>query len=132
MADAFKHYNFTYKEFADYVGARSGSMENVTSDDELDLVGAFLKNGKLPTPRDSEMIHVQGYSELFDDLYYERHGAQRQASTSMAELAQRQMKRLSERYPVRRPAQAAKKIGRNDPCPCGSGKKYKKCHGANA
>ncbi len=25
-----------------------------------------------------------------------------------------------------------KKIGRNDPCPCGSGKKYKKCCGANA
>ena len=24
------------------------------------------------------------------------------------------------------------KIGRNEPCPCGSGKKYKKCHGATA
>jgi preprotein translocase subunit SecA len=24
------------------------------------------------------------------------------------------------------------KVGRNDPCPCGSGKKYKKCHGQNA
>jgi preprotein translocase subunit SecA len=24
----------------------------------------------------------------------------------------------------------ASKVGRNDPCPCGSGKKYKKCHGA--
>ncbi len=24
------------------------------------------------------------------------------------------------------------KQGRNDPCPCGSGKKYKKCHGAAA
>ncbi len=24
------------------------------------------------------------------------------------------------------------KVGRNDPCPCGSGKKYKKCHGADA
>jgi uncharacterized protein YecA (UPF0149 family) len=23
------------------------------------------------------------------------------------------------------------KVGRNDPCPCGSGKKYKKCHGRN-
>ncbi len=23
-------------------------------------------------------------------------------------------------------------VGRNDPCPCGSGKKYKKCHGMNA
>ncbi len=28
---------------------------------------------------------------------------------------------------VQRPAD---KVGRNDPCPCGSGKKYKKCHGA--
>ena len=25
----------------------------------------------------------------------------------------------------------ARKVGRNDPCPCGSGKKYKRCHGAN-
>lgn len=23
------------------------------------------------------------------------------------------------------------KVGRNDPCPCGSGLKYKKCHGKN-
>lgn len=30
----------------------------------------------------------------------------------------------------RRPA-ASKKVGRNDPCPCGSGKKYKKCCGIN-
>lgn len=28
------------------------------------------------------------------------------------------------------PAPASAKVGRNDPCPCGSGKKYKKCHGA--
>lgn len=28
------------------------------------------------------------------------------------------------------PAPAPAKVGRNDPCPCGSGKKYKKCHGA--
>ena len=27
------------------------------------------------------------------------------------------------------PMIADKKIGRNDPCPCGSGKKYKHCHG---
>jgi preprotein translocase subunit SecA len=30
----------------------------------------------------------------------------------------------------RRPAKTAPKIGRNDPCPCGSGKKFKQCHGA--
>ncbi len=27
------------------------------------------------------------------------------------------------------PVQAGPKVGRNDPCPCGSGKKYKQCHG---
>jgi preprotein translocase subunit SecA len=28
------------------------------------------------------------------------------------------------------PVHVEEKIGRNDPCPCGSGKKYKNCHGA--
>ncbi|RLD73510.1 MAG: hypothetical protein DRI87_03770, partial [Bacteroidetes bacterium] len=27
------------------------------------------------------------------------------------------------------PVKVEKKVGRNDPCPCGSGKKYKHCHG---
>jgi len=31
--------------------------------------------------------------------------------------------------PVKRQAKADKKVGRNDPCPCGSGKKYKNCCG---
>jgi preprotein translocase subunit SecA len=31
-----------------------------------------------------------------------------------------------------KPVRAAAKVGRNDPCPCGSGKKYKKCHGTAA
>jgi preprotein translocase subunit SecA len=31
-----------------------------------------------------------------------------------------------------KPARAGAKVGRNDPCPCGSGKKYKKCHGQAA
>ena len=32
---------------------------------------------------------------------------------------------------AKKPAKAEKKVGRNDPCPCGSGKKYKNCCGAN-
>jgi len=31
-----------------------------------------------------------------------------------------------------KPVRAGAKVGRNDPCPCGSGKKYKKCHGTTA
>ncbi|NTW50865.1 MAG: preprotein translocase subunit SecA, partial [Chlorobiales bacterium] len=32
----------------------------------------------------------------------------------------------------RQPIRVDKAPGRNDPCPCGSGKKYKQCHGRNA
>ena len=35
----------------------------------------------------------------------------------------------SEAEPVKRKPKRVKKIGRNDPCPCGSGKKYKNCCG---
>ncbi|HZO04442.1 MAG TPA: SEC-C metal-binding domain-containing protein, partial [Burkholderiales bacterium] len=31
--------------------------------------------------------------------------------------------------PKQRPVRVGQKVGRNDPCPCGSGKKYKQCHG---
>ena len=30
------------------------------------------------------------------------------------------------------PVKVGPKVGRNDPCPCGSGKKYKQCHGKDA
>ena len=33
---------------------------------------------------------------------------------------------------VTQPIHVEKTVGRNDPCPCGSGKKYKNCHGKNA
>ena len=31
--------------------------------------------------------------------------------------------------PANVPRRVSEKVGRNDPCPCGSGKKYKQCHG---
>ncbi len=34
--------------------------------------------------------------------------------------------------PKTQPVRAEQKVGRNDPCPCGSGKKFKNCHGVNA
>lgn len=37
-----------------------------------------------------------------------------------------------EEQPQPQKTQQVKKVGRNDPCPCGSGKKYKNCHGKNA
>ena len=36
---------------------------------------------------------------------------------------------VAPRPSARQPVKSAKKVGRNEPCPCGSGKKYKHCHG---
>jgi len=36
-----------------------------------------------------------------------------------------------ERFHVEAVRRAVPKVGRNDPCPCGSGKKFKQCHGKN-
>jgi preprotein translocase subunit SecA len=35
----------------------------------------------------------------------------------------------AQQKPKAQPIRVEAKIGRNDPCPCGSGKKYKSCHG---
>jgi preprotein translocase subunit SecA len=47
------------------------------------------------------------------------------------ELEQARMAGAGDREPVQRVVRSSTKIGRNDPCPCGSGKKYKKCCGAS-
>ncbi|MDE5998158.1 MAG: SEC-C domain-containing protein [Muribaculaceae bacterium] len=52
--------------------------------------------------------------------------------TYEGENAQRQAAQNVNRPPQQRqPLKAQPKVGRNDPCPCGSGKKYKNCHGKN-
>jgi preprotein translocase subunit SecA len=52
-------------------------------------------------------------------------GRERDAS----DLLQREEERLKALSPAP-VVRVAPKVGRNDACPCGSGKKYKKCHGA--
>jgi preprotein translocase subunit SecA len=48
------------------------------------------------------------------------------------ELEQARMAGSGDLQPVQQVVRGTAKIGRNDPCPCGSGKKYKKCCGAGA
>jgi preprotein translocase subunit SecA len=46
------------------------------------------------------------------------------------ELEQSRMAGAGDTQSVQQVIRGQEKVGRNDPCPCGSGKKYKKCHGA--
>lgn len=68
-------------------------------------------------PRERPLPPRQQYTESRTDL---TDPAQRAAAA----------RDTRERQPMQ-PAQAEKVPGRNDPCPCGSGKKFKNCHGQN-
>jgi preprotein translocase subunit SecA len=59
-----------------------------------------------------------------------RHPGEEDETTVDPQAALSRMREAAQSAPPRAPANAAPKIGRNDPCPCGSGKKFKKCHGA--
>jgi preprotein translocase subunit SecA len=54
-----------------------------------------------------------------------RYSTSKSDFSSLGEGGERQQERGKKAEPVR----VDKKVGRNDPCPCGSGKKYKQCHG---
>jgi preprotein translocase subunit SecA len=58
-----------------------------------------------------------------------RHGSEPEASDNEAP-APRAAARTQPRVTVQPVRRDGPKIGRNDPCPCGSGQKFKKCHGA--
>ena len=73
---------------------------------------------------------------------WQRRAIRRMVSTSADELEEAFMRRKrreleqarmaggGEAPQVQQVVRGQEKVGRNDPCPCGSGKKYKKCHGA--
>jgi preprotein translocase subunit SecA len=55
---------------------------------------------------------------------------QKNSNTSQRNNNQRNNNQGHSNQPATNQANGLAKVGRNDPCPCGSGKKYKKCHGA--
>ena len=80
-------------------------------------ISSFLSRASLPVREDANMREAK---QPTND--------NRNLKTSREDEVLRQ--RTSEQQKVQ-PVRVEKKVGRNDPCPCGSGKKYKQCHGKN-
>lgn len=98
---------------------------------------AILMRARIPMPESSEQdkkglqvrqaapekrTDMSKYRTQKDDVLEDTRRQQQAASASSASQSA-----ASQAKPE--PYRAEKKIGRNDPCPCGSGKKYKNCHG---
>jgi preprotein translocase subunit SecA len=54
---------------------------------------------------------------------------QRRADHSRMQASRPELSANSSQPKSQAPVHVEKKVGRNEPCPCGSGKKYKNCHG---
>jgi uncharacterized protein len=66
--------------------------------------------------------------EVLDKMNDEEVESLKQAVTeNVREIHAFWLARREKTMPARSPAHAESRPGRNDPCPCGSGKKYKKC-----
>ena len=108
-------------------------LESVTLFDKMvnkinDQTTSILMRGQIPV-QEREQTNVKVAPDP------KRNSQQRRYSENKAELgdpnqqaaAQRDTRENAKREPIR----VEKTVGRNDPCPCGSGKKFKNCHGKN-
>src|SRR5258705_10342981 len=88
-------------------------------------VVSFLFQGTLPNQQVNQAQTPQrtDYSRM-----REGRGAEMPASSVNGSNGQQQQQPPPEEKKLE-PIRVGPKIGRNDPCPCGSGKKYKNCHG---
>lgn len=120
-----------------------GTVESLAKEFDLELkyfVG-FLDgvNDSLITPNPIEDMDENTKVSLAYDkekLYYNMVEAKADWLYGLEEwdslLTEERRKELYKEQKASGTVVKGKKIGRNDPCPCGSGKKYKKCCGANA
>jgi preprotein translocase subunit SecA len=97
-------------------------FEQLLSSLKYDVV-KFLSHVQIQRPDEAELIEQQRR----EAAEREKLAFQHAASSAMAEEAAE-----SRDSPEVRPqtfTRQERKVGRNEPCPCGSGKKYKQCHG---
>jgi preprotein translocase subunit SecA len=144
--------NRTYEEKERDIG--SEMMRYIEKVVMLQLVDSQWKDHLLAMDHLKDGIGLRGYGQRDPLVEYKREAfnmfeemSDRMATETLSRLFKVQIKtneelksaqktqkvsyNRSEGTEVRKPATKEKKVGRNSPCPCGSGKKYKKCCGAN-
>ena len=96
-----------------------------------DRIASVLMRGQLPEQQPEDVReaapeqHQQRYTEQKADLNAPEQQPLSETQRQMQQATQQPTQQPARRNPIVRD----KLPGRNDPCPCGSGKKFKNCHG---
>ena len=105
--------------------------------DEVTFMG-FLDGINTSLKKELELEKIEADTEIaldidFEKLYFNMHGAKADWLYNLKEwdgvLTQERRNEIKIEYRESKIFRKEEEIGRNDPCPCGSGKKYKKCCG---
>jgi len=119
----------------------SGKLRELADKFNMDpvMMAGFLDgiNTSLVQPIELENLTEDSEIKLeidFEKLYFNMVDAKAHWLYNLPEwnsvLTEERRKEITKEYRQSKIA-VSNKVGRNDPCPCGSGKKYKKCCGAN-
>ncbi len=109
----FQHAALCFPELAD-----------LPNDDVAKALARLYRHLPAETPEEKEVVETLNREHPLKDL----DDAIEELVVSVADLADLTE---AERYRVDTIVREGPKVGRNDPCPCGSGRKYKQCHGSN-
>lgn len=120
----------------------TGTVSELAAQNETDLVifAGFLDgiNDSLREPLDLETVTSETQLSLsidFEALFFNMMKAKADYLFTLDEwdeiLTEEKRQQIADLYRRSRTVVKEKTPGRNDPCPCGSGKKFKKCCGAN-
>jgi preprotein translocase subunit SecA len=84
---------------------------------------SFLMKGTLPMENEQAQLQQARFTQEAKPQPKKEKLIESRSEEAVQEQNQQQQK------PKQQPVRVEAKVGRNDPCPCGSGKKYKNCHG---
>lgn len=108
----------TEDDFVEYVEWRSIKHKDIIASDELDIVEQYFTIPKMKKEAGTVFIANNVKRSLIDKIYFEKLGLAFPDVNSEHE----------ENNEVSTVFKSRKKVYPNDLCPCGSGKKFKKCH----
>ncbi|MFN3861132.1 MAG: UPF0149 family protein [Roseateles sp.] len=99
-------------------------LAELPNDDVAAALARLYRHLPAETPQEKEVVATLNREHPLKDL----DDAIEELVVTVADLADLTE---AERYRVETIKRETPKVGRNDPCPCGSGRKYKVCHGGN-
>ena len=136
--ERYKEQGINYHELEKIVLIKNVDTKWIDHIDSMDQLrkGISLRSyGQVDPVVEYKKEGLEMYEDMTDSIREDTVGVLLKAEIEKVPVMKREEKReyvTNDTEQVKRPAKAGKSVGRNDPCPCGSGKKYKNCCGKNA